>query len=279
MAARSCFQTPVALRPGPSWGAHALASTAKLAPGHLCHSAALAASCAGRVARGTSGTVRRRRPAQTAGACGALVALSGGDGWRRERATGSTALLPDAGRPTPRSLLGRRPRLPARPNLRQAHLSHSAVLAASCAGRVARGTSGTVRRPPVRPPGACGAGPGCGCGPRGSGAQERLLGGMALLGPSWHTSRCGWWPEHPLASSAHDPGGNQVHRMGIGRAGKWGVTQPRAPAAVWSGVRLGLGLWAAGPTRATSPHRRPVTQRGDHVPAYSMHGVLACALP
>ena len=45
-----------------------------------------------------------------------------------------------------------------------------------------------------------------------------------------------------------------MHRMGIGRAGKWGVTQPRAPAAVWSGVRLGLGLWAAGPTRATSPH-------------------------
>ena len=45
-------------------------------------------------------------------------------------------------------------------------------------------------------------------------------------------------------------------------AGKWGVTQPRAPAGVWSACRgVRLGLWAAGPTRATFPIRRPVTQR------------------
>ena len=36
----------------------------------------------------------------------ALVALSGGDGWRLVRASGSTALLPDACRPMPVSLLG-----------------------------------------------------------------------------------------------------------------------------------------------------------------------------
>ena len=34
------------------------------------------------------------------------MALSGGDGWRLGRASGSTALLPDACRPEPVSLLG-----------------------------------------------------------------------------------------------------------------------------------------------------------------------------
>ena len=92
---------------------------------HLCHSAVPAASCAGRVARGTSGIVRR---------------------WRRRLAAGAGEWQHG---PAPRRLppyacvpLGVRPRLPGRPNLRQAHLCHSVVSAASCAGRVARGTSG-----------------------------------------------------------------------------------------------------------------------------------------
>ena len=112
---------------------------------HLCHSVVPSASCAGRVARGTSGTVRRRRPARLSGACGALVALSGGGGWRLRRASGT--VRPFSQTSTALSLC------PSwgtsgtvRPNLRQAHLCHSAVPAASCAGRVARGTSGTVRR-------------------------------------------------------------------------------------------------------------------------------------
>ena len=95
---------------------------------HLCHSAVPPTSCAGRVASGTFGTVRRRRRL-----------AAGADEWQHG--------------PAPRRLppygwvpLGVRPRLPGRPNLRQAHLCHSAVPSASCAGRVARGTCGTARR-------------------------------------------------------------------------------------------------------------------------------------
>ena len=87
----------------------------------------VAASCAGRVARGTSGIVRRWR----------RLAAGAGE-WQHgpaPRRLPPYAIVP----------LGMRPRLPRRPYLRQAHLCHSVVAAASCAGRVARGTSGTVR--------------------------------------------------------------------------------------------------------------------------------------
>ena len=95
---------------------------------HLCHSVVSAASCAGRVARGRDHRV-------------AAAATVGGGAGEWQHGPAPRRLPPYACVP-----LGVRPRLPGRPNLRQAHLCHSAVPAASCAGRVARGTSGTVRR-------------------------------------------------------------------------------------------------------------------------------------
>ena len=156
---RPCSQTPTALSLCPSWDAPSLARTTKLAPDPPVPFSGPVASCAGRVARGTSGTVRRRRPARLAGACGALVALSGGDGWRLGRASGTvTALLPDACRPEPVSLLGCALACQDAQTCARPTCAIQRFQPASCAGRVARGTSGTVRRRrPARLAGACGA--------------------------------------------------------------------------------------------------------------------------